>query len=309
MKDRPSVGMSVGKKMRKRLKDEVKRLPSSDTAAILNQRGASPTSLPSSSFMKRALTFQEWLALKVPMEPTLFWSHRTDGQRFEKIVAQGLLDPFWCDKLEMKLSYYFYGRPAYFERLDDSMGNVARAPVIILFNPALEKLLTTLYPFDTGAFKSQRYERWLPKHAALTDYSLGKHAEFARRFVSAFYTSNAAYWDMKASVPEGNLAMLSLVKVLEHMLTDRSSAPADDRRFAIEMAVDVPVPFNKKYIKAIIAPMDTVVACSELGFENEYGIELISYPFSPGRRPEYYQVKLEDLARDVNRRARRITYE
>jgi hypothetical protein len=275
--------------------------------------GTSPngdeTAVPSNAFVKRALTFQGWLGTKAPMEPSLFWSHRTDGERFEKIIRQGFIEPFWCDKLEMTVSYYFYGRPAYVERLDDSMGNTARAPVILLFEPALEELLTTLYPFDTGAFKTDRYKRWLPNHADLSDYSLGSQSDRARRFVSAFYRNNEAYWDMKATPPQGNFALLGLVKVLEHMLTDRANVPADDRRFVVEMAVGEPVPFHRKYIKAVIVPMDMASEYINMGFEQHYGIDMIAYPFSPGRLPIVYQVRLEDLARDANQRAKRFSNE
>jgi hypothetical protein len=109
------------------------------------------------------------------------------------MIEHGTIKPQRCTVFNEDLIYAFYGRPAYRSRYDDSIGLVARAPVIVVLSPDLVVSGTRLYPFDTGAYAAGRYQRWLHSNTVVDDFAQPATSEAARLHVSAFFQSYENY--------------------------------------------------------------------------------------------------------------------
>src|SRR5687767_8625375 len=76
-----------------------------------------------------------WLEQIDPCRGELAWCHSTDAYTLQKIIQRGELHSTTpCDVFDERLSYFFYGRPAYRKACATSMRTTARAPVVILMS-------------------------------------------------------------------------------------------------------------------------------------------------------------------------------
>lgn len=248
----------------------------------------------------------QWLT-NIPANPALLaWCHTTDGYAFRSMVHSGFFAPNPCPVFGEDLLYFFYGRPAF--RLSDTIGMNARAPVIVVLDPSLICRGKRLFPFDTGAFAKKRFQKWVHDNMQLADFELACTDEAPRRHVQSFFGTNKAYLYVKPANPplpyEGEFEVESIVS----MLTDRDSEQSDDRRLAIELQVDEPVPFDVSSVLALIFPDEL----RQAAWLDSYlkgsgaGIEILTYVLQPLKKASDYQVSLEEKAIEVQERRRLI---
>jgi hypothetical protein len=82
------------------------------------------------------------------------------------------------------------------------------------------------------------------------------------------------------------------------MLSDTDASRADDRRLAIELQIEKPIPFHSPLVRALILPRDlesTPYLSSFLAGPGR-GIEVRWFDLSPLKLASEYQALLEDLA-------------
>ncbi|KWU26308.1 hypothetical protein AS149_25285 [Burkholderia cenocepacia] len=195
---------------------------------------------------------------------------------------------------EKDLIYLFYGRPAYRKRLATAMRTAGRAPVVLLFTEAVERLAIRLFPFDSGAFAGNRYETWMHRHMTIDEFELPCDSVCPPNFVKAFYENNDNYWDCEPTGLPRNTAGEHEVESLFDMIRDLDIASADDRRLSLELIVGTAVPLTPEYVRAIIVPSPMMDASYVKDIFTEQGIPLAPYRFRKNQPAIEYQVALEN---------------
>jgi hypothetical protein len=244
-----------------------------------------------------------WMEKIAPCGEELAWCHTTDGYKLQKIIASGQLfasDP--CRVFGERLSYFFYGRPAYRVTCDKSMRTSARAPVVIMMSPEVSASRQRVFPFDTGAFVDGRYGAWLHKSMQLRDFELTHLVDAPRRYVPSFYGSNGDYLRLKPRTPPVPYAGDFEVEALVAMLSDPDASGSDDRRLTMELQVARPIPFEWPLVRGLILPRDLEDAEDIASFlaGPGAGIEVRWYDLSPLKVAIEYQALLEYFALELH---------
>ncbi|MGY6125993.1 hypothetical protein ACW9YV_10975 [Paraburkholderia strydomiana] len=125
---------------------------------------------------------------------TMSWVHVTAVSIAQIAVKRGYLLPERCDYFGRDLTYLNYGRPAYPLGGDRLMNSGLFGPVVFIFNPIIERRGVLLFPFDSGAFRTGRYTRWIPREYPLDNYAMIPGDDAPRRLICGVYGSNEAYW-------------------------------------------------------------------------------------------------------------------
>ena len=237
-----------------------------------------------------------WLSAIHPVDHPLNWCHTTDGYGLRTMIESGSIQPEECDVFGEDLVYAFYGRPAYRDLHEGSIGLAARAPVIVVFSADLDALGIRLYPFDTGAFAAGRYQQWLHSKTAYDDFVLPATNEAARKHVSAFFQTNEDYLTARSKMPSVPYHGEFEVEQLAHILSDLDANDADTRRLAMELQVDAPIPLDQTIVASLVLPSELQDAPWLTAFLSGVGagIRVVPYDLQPNRRLEEYQLLLED---------------
>lgn len=239
--------------------------------------------------------FWSWLRSIAPYSKPLAWCHNTDAFALRRIIEEGQLAPCACPVFGESLLYFFYGRPAYRFNEQGSMRISGRAPVVIVLDPDIIAEGKRLHPFDTGAFENKRYTEWLHESMQLADFELACPSDAPQRHVSSFFGTNMDYLLLKARKPTQPYPGEYEVDSLVALLTDPSTERADDRRIAVELQTDKPIPFRSPQIKALILPDELRQAPWMSAFETGAGadVELVTYDLTPLKKAGEYQGLLE----------------
>jgi hypothetical protein len=126
--------------------------------------------------------------------------------------------------------------------------------VVIILQPELLLKGKRLYPFDTGAFKDKRYQRWMHRRTAMHDFELECPSDAPQRHVTSFFHNNANYVRVKAQEPSVPYAGELEVDSLATLLTDTNIENADDRRIAVELQVATSIAMTQANIRGLILP-------------------------------------------------------
>lgn len=132
----------------------------------------------------------------------------------------------------------------------------------------------------------------------LTDFEMACPSDAPQRQVNSFFGSNGAYLRLEARRPADPLDGEFEVESLAALLTDPTIRDADDRRVAIELQLDFPVPFVYPQVRAIIMPDQFKTAIYVDAYLNGpgRGVVPVFYPMSPMKRALDYQVPIEEFA-------------
>ncbi len=244
-----------------------------------------------------------WLQSVSPYPKSLAWCHTTDAFCFREIVETGVLTPKHCEVFSQELLYFFYGRPAYRQNSSEALRISARSPIVILLDPDLIACGSRMYPFDTGAFRANRYAHWIHADMSMDDFELACRADAPRRHVASFFGTNLNYLKLQARRPHHPFDGEYEVDSMAALLTDPSISSADDRRVAIELQLSEPVPLQAPQVKAIILPEELLQARFLQPFLEGAGasIEIYYYYLMPLKPNQEYQSLLEQSAIDLQR--------
>jgi hypothetical protein len=133
---------------------------------------------------------------KQAMSPTeLPLVHTTSYDRLPAIQTSNTLHAASCKVFKEPLLYFFYGRPAY---RDDSQiaptRDIGFYPICFVFRSGtIGSKAKRVYPFDTGAGHSGRYEPAIKRSIVVSDYQLLTEVESARKIVGAFFDTDKKY--------------------------------------------------------------------------------------------------------------------
>lgn len=244
-----------------------------------------------------------WIRTQSPTTPSLAYCHTKNMWQFQSIVESGFLSPQECKVFNEDISYFFYGRPAY-RRAVDPVITSAKAPVVIIFNPVSITIPKRIFPFDSGAFPD-RYKTWLATGMKRENFELDADMVSPLRHVSAFFQNNLNYWECTTCIqPKATGAELEAETLCKIYNDTSPPGGADDRKHAVELQIDHPIPLDDKAILAIILPRQ----CLDYEFVKSFkattgfGIDFIGYDLNHHKSAAEYQSSLEDRAKELHTR-------
>lgn len=181
--------------------------------------------------------------------------HTCDGFDARAYVERNEIDTTeTCEVFNEKITYLFYGRPAYKYAVEDEAStNLALYPISFLLNLGKVEKLKRVFPFDTGAMFHKRYKSFIPKKNAILDFELEPTTNRINDVVLHFFGANDEYQRFKPKDFEIRPAFFETKSYVE-MLRSFASAPADERRATIEIQADKTVSFGSGAIAGIILP-------------------------------------------------------
>lgn len=223
-----------------------------------------------------------------PAEPPLPLVHTTDAYRFSEALSEDILEATPCRYFNHEpLLYLFYGRPSF--RANDkqqpsSLGHYL--PVCIIIDDSYGSPPARVFPFDSGAFKDERYNNVMHHDMDILDFGLEPDRQSPARLVTLAFGSVVNYLSGKAladrefdaSQFEAN-SYMALIK----------GAPANDldsRGSSIEIQMRNGISI-KDHAKAVVLPSTFMVSdmIKELKGRN---ITIIPYSVVNRLRPSEY---------------------
>lgn len=257
-----------------------------------------------SKLMKRR-AFADWIDRLPEGDPRLLpLTHITNGIRARRIIEDGTIAPTECGVLELPLSYFFYGRPAYRLMGGSSVKLESSCPFCFIFDGEMIKRAREIFAFDTGAFATRMYDHVFDPDFELGDFSLGTDSARPNKLIGSVYRSILDYIEGDRNAM-GEPAVLALPHEFEaraylELIKSPGRNEPDDRICSIEVNFGdlIPVPGQ---LVALALPhtlcehIDTNPWLREL---QKAKIDLLPYNFSPGRPPENYHALLEGVVRN-----------
>lgn len=225
--------------------------------------------------------------------PLLPLTHVTSAHGLRGVIDSKGVDIADCSVFGEKLSYWFYGRPAY--KLGDiHFGSKAlyHAPVCLIANPKNFPTPKRAFPFDSGAFDGRKFNGIMPKKASLADFELEPSFKAAQRVVGKFYESNEEYLlaNPKQNITHNNWDFeLSAYHTLIRAAQDGHEAQRfDERSSSIEFQFAGRIPFPSAF-DAIVLPSPLLNGDDKYtGAIKKSGLHLIPYPvFGAFKQSEY----------------------
>jgi len=245
--------------------------------------------------------YWQWLQATTPCASPMAWCHTTDTYALRSMIETGVLTPRLCKVFDEYLSYFFYGRPALRRAIEPIVDTGGRAPVVIVMDPGLATDGVRLFPFDTGAFASGRYNDWMHRAMQLSDFELASLSDGAQRHVTAHFGTNDRYLRLETRRPTASFVGSFEVQSVVSLLTDRNTATSDDRRGTLELQVTRQLPFEHPLVRAIVLPEKMLRASYVQDFLYGRGarIQIETYPLMPLRDAREYQFYLEAIVRGL----------
>jgi hypothetical protein len=201
--------------------------------------------------------FREFLEKTTTKLPTLPLTHTTDGWVFEEklISKKESLAPTKCTFLGDEILYLFYGRPTYRVNANvESTDQEAFHSICFVIDGSAVTNVRNIFPFDTGAFVTERYKEHLHPKMELGDFALGTRMDIAAKLIERIYGSNINYYMGRVRRDfESDNAPMSVRSY--HSLVGSSSASATDtRRSSIELQSLDPIDIRSAKILAVVVP-------------------------------------------------------
>jgi hypothetical protein len=248
-------------------------------------------------------SFRQWVDSKTdPCWELMPLTHISTGIGAEDIIRAGHVAASHCQVFDEPLAYFFYGRPAYRIAADGAVKVEAACPYCFIFDAGLIRLSKAILPFDTGAFHSRLLEHILLKEMNVADFSLEQDERRPNRLIHAVFSNleNYLHGDTtKLAEPDVCANPWEFhAKSYLHLLASPGRNEPDDRICSIEVVFGSHVPLAA-HLKAVVVPhtlwdaTTTARRAPWLETLKENGVEIVPYPFIPGRHPEYYYAQLE----------------
>jgi hypothetical protein len=231
-----------------------------------------------------------------PLPVPLPVAHVTAARWFEAILGIGKLTPQHCDVFSKNLLYFSYG--AMFYR--PTRANTQHAvdwPIGLVFSPELLTVMTTLYPFDTGAMaKNSHFDHWRRRLAPFkTRFRIktSKAQNVAPRLVKLLYTTNRRYV-VGTVAPNGHRR--APIPLLTSYLKDDMTPHVDHRQRTIECITDAAVALGQ-HLEWVGVPMRAVDRISRELYQWTKPRMPLVYPYLPTRNYNPAEITREMHAR------------
>jgi hypothetical protein len=225
-----------------------------------------------------ASTFRDFVDRVTKPERLLPLMHTTDAFALREIAAKGQLSARQCPVYNEDLLYFFYGRATY------RPGALGATTSISAFNlcgfivdgekmPPPKRVL----PFDSGAFSSELYKKYLHPGMTLASFEMTAAIESAAKLVSAFFGTNNNYISGTPTVGISAGAFDFEVQSYSDMISSKSTSTEDDRRSTVELQYSNELDFCPDNLLALIVPETLASEPTFVEFADRMGAETLQY--------------------------------
>lgn len=225
--------------------------------------------------------------------------HTTSAYYLRHIVESDAVLPQDCEVFRNKLSYFFFGRPAYKVKGDGLQGAEWELPACLIFDYDVISKPTRIFPFDTGA----HYHKLVPNFIGMmarSEFEATPVADAPLKIVGAFFTDIRSYFEARPKALSDFEREFSPnvfdaeVKAMHRLATSESNAKLDDRRLSVEVQLDTALDLKVAKPLAVVAPLPY---CDDKGFRDHvqsvWSAQLISYPITALSVEAYYALIYE----------------
>jgi len=181
--------------------------------------------------------------------------HTCDGfDARNHIEKSAIHTPQTCEVFNEKITYLFYGRPAFKYFVDeDATTNLAFYPVCFVLNIDHIGPIKRLFPFDTGAMFHNRFKRYMHPKQAVMDFELEPNSNRINDVVLHFFGSSRNYLNPKPVERKFDSTDFEGIAYAK-MIDSHARSEADERRITIEVQADSTVRLSPNSLRAIILP-------------------------------------------------------
>lgn len=215
----------------------------------LGRSGGKQDRLPRRDFAERVSSGR-------PSEKPLPITHMTDAYFFRQILETSTLQPLPRNVFKQEpLLYFFYGRPAYRAAVQaQSNGLDAYAPICFILKPEAAQP-HRIFPFDSGAFHTERYTAFTHHQMMKEDFELECDLDMPGRLVNLFWPSEKSYFDNKEPHGINPEPMEFEAKSYQELIRFKGKGEFDERASSIEIQTAEPFALPDNTI-AVILPED-----------------------------------------------------
>jgi len=190
-------------------------------------------------------TFAEFLAKQATNKaPGLPLVHSSETHRLMGMLRDGKIEVTQCDTFKgEELAYFFYGRPSYRKRHDRP--KEWQLPFVMILKSTCLLSIKRLFPFDSGAFFSNRLPDYLTTFPA-DDYEVSSNPAAVELLIDIFFGSDEDYLYNRPR-PASEVAHRRKLGVRHPQVKalcamyNGDSVTADDRCRAFELQTDTSV--------------------------------------------------------------------
>jgi len=153
----------------------------------------------------------------------------------------------------------YYGRPAYVVGHEvDSRTDDFYYPISLLIEPTnIEKAeLVTIYPFDSGAFKSKKEDikKYIHERMELEHFQIGKDLNILPKLVAVFFGDNEAYCSGKIKPGLIFDSDNDILTACYNILGAEGESSLDERKYSSEIQLAKDFEIQAYDIKAVVLP-------------------------------------------------------
>lgn len=210
------------------------------------------------------MSLEDWISQEDDNGELLPLCHTTKWEYFQSIIYDKKLstkfskfpDPNPKGQKQEDLVYLFYGLPFYIYEtgMDDEINSEVTEdlPIGLIFKPSLVSSVNRFYPFDTGAFLSNKYEGALGLDNDISDYKVNvTNGSEIKKLVKRYYRSNEqyCYGNFNDSVNPAHPKEEDLLRFF--LNKDKSKIDLRSRAIEVHSLKDIDISSN---ILAIILP-------------------------------------------------------
>ena len=215
------------------------------------------------------------------------------------IIQSERLEARMCSVFEKNLLYFFYGKPSYpvGEKVEGNRTDIEYCPVCFIV-PIDKVAIYEAYPFDTGAFKTKRYKKFMHRNMELSEFELVNSCEGIQEYVKAFFGDNENYIHGNAIVhvePDD-----PYIAALIRLLNATGTHSIDERANTVEIITRENVSI-KNAVECVIIPENLLRDTKIKNFLDQNGIRHIEYTVRRLTAPSRYNAVVFEKAMEYIR--------
>lgn len=206
------------------------------------------------------ITLREYITnANVSADSNLPWVHSTASARLFAILRSGRLLATPCNVFTgEKLCYLFVGRAAY--KSPEALNPAPwQLPVVFVIRFHERPPIKRVFPFDSGAFVSERLPRYITMFK-LPGYEVGNDPANIGRLISFFFKTPERYMkrrgaDAQELQEEHNMTMRHQeIMALMKLYQEGSTPDFDDRAATIELQLEQDIQLARENLIGLVVP-------------------------------------------------------
>lgn len=182
-----------------------------------------------------------------------------------------------CEVFNEKITYLFYGRPAFkFAISDGGTRSLAPYPICFIFDINLLDSIKRIFPFDTGALHHKLMKNFVHNDNVVAHFNLGPSIDRIGDVVLHFYGGNQEYMDY--TLRDTKLDPFDFESVaFKELHNDVERTYVDERRVTIEVQAGESLKLKGGALRAIIVPMAALDSVHLQSFINDTNVDVKTY--------------------------------